>query len=130
MFYDDHFGRHEYGAKFAGDPTYYRMDEITPPEGKVFTLNQNCSGGSETEYGMRIWSILVAPRGELEMGEERSTLVSLADGGGGEYITLENSSGSVDLDLEEWSHVVRAVESLLRPSPDGATITKTTGEDT
>lgn len=32
MWLDDHFGKHQYGVRFSGDPKVYRPNEVEIPE--------------------------------------------------------------------------------------------------
>lgn len=63
-------------------------------------------------YEQRITSITVAPAGDGTYSDD-ATRIDLIDEGAGEFVSVEQDSGSVRIDPEEWPAIREAIDRMI-----------------
>ena len=63
----------------------------------------------------RITQLTVAPEG-ADLYDDRSTIIEIADEGGGEFITVTQPDGAAEIrfDADEWPAIRAAVNKLIK----------------
>ncbi len=61
---------------------------------------------------IRTTQLTITPENE-SIYHERATNISVQDEGGGEFIAITQDGQEVTFDVEEWPHIVEAVERII-----------------
>lgn len=63
-------------------------------------------------YEQRVTEIIVMPEGAGLIGEQ-ATRINLVDEGAGEFVIVEQESGSIRIDPEEWPTIKQAIDRMI-----------------
>ena len=62
---------------------------------------------------IRTTQVTVAPEDADTFSDERATMISITDDGGGEFVEVSQLCGKIQIDTNEWLFIRQAIDSMM-----------------